>query len=135
MARKPTELAPIMTRIPEHLRRRLEQDAARNGRSMNSEIIHRLDGSFHSEIQNLLEVIVNATLGGREPKWITPEHGREIKFSPSIKALMKQRIGGFIDSLPECAESTLSKEESEELWQMVQAEQEKIDEQKKRRSK
>ena len=46
MARKPAELAPIMTRIPERLRRRLEKEAAENGRSMNSEIIHRLESSF-----------------------------------------------------------------------------------------
>lgn len=42
MARKPQELRPVMTRIPEGLRRRLEREAARNGRSMNTEIIHRL---------------------------------------------------------------------------------------------
>jgi hypothetical protein len=46
MARKSTELRPIMTRIPESLRRRLEREAARNARSMNSEIIHRLERSL-----------------------------------------------------------------------------------------
>jgi hypothetical protein len=35
-----------MTRIPESLRRRLEREAARNDRSMNAEIIHRLEHSF-----------------------------------------------------------------------------------------
>jgi hypothetical protein len=49
MARKATELRPIMTRIPEALRRRLERGAARNDRSMNSEIIDRLERSFENE--------------------------------------------------------------------------------------
>jgi hypothetical protein len=46
MARKDLELRPVMTRIPEGLRRRLEREAERNRRSMNSEIIHRLEQSF-----------------------------------------------------------------------------------------
>lgn len=49
MARKPTELRPIMTRIPEGLRHRLERVAAKNDRSMNAEIIHRLEQSFERE--------------------------------------------------------------------------------------
>jgi hypothetical protein len=35
-----------MTRIPEGLRRRLERAATREGRSMNAEIVHRLEQSF-----------------------------------------------------------------------------------------
>jgi Arc-like DNA binding domain len=46
MARKPTELRPVMTRIPEGLRRRLEKEATRSDRSMNAEIIERLERSF-----------------------------------------------------------------------------------------
>ena len=46
MARKPQELRPVMTRIPEALRRRLERSGEKNGRSMNGEIIHRLEKSF-----------------------------------------------------------------------------------------
>ena len=46
MARKPQELRPVMVRIPEGVRRRLEREAVRNGRSMNTEIIHRLERSF-----------------------------------------------------------------------------------------
>jgi hypothetical protein len=49
MARKAQELRPVMTRIPETLRRRLERAAARNNRSMNTEIIHRLERSFRWE--------------------------------------------------------------------------------------
>jgi hypothetical protein len=46
MARKDQELRPVMTRIPEGLRRQLERAAVRNGRSMNAEIISRLEHSF-----------------------------------------------------------------------------------------
>jgi hypothetical protein len=46
MAKKSTELRPVMTRIPEGLRRRLEREAKRNARSMNAEIIHRLEHSL-----------------------------------------------------------------------------------------
>jgi hypothetical protein len=46
MARKSTELRPIMTRIPEGLRKRLEREAKWRRRSMNAEIITRLQESF-----------------------------------------------------------------------------------------
>ena len=40
------ELRAVMTRIPEGLRRRLEREAKWHRRSMNAEIIHRLQESF-----------------------------------------------------------------------------------------
>jgi len=46
MVRKDQELRPVMTRIPEGLRRRLEREAKWHRRSMNAEIIHRLQESF-----------------------------------------------------------------------------------------
>jgi hypothetical protein len=49
MARKAQELTPVMVRLPEKLRRWLERAAAENGRSMNTEIIHRLEKSIASE--------------------------------------------------------------------------------------
>jgi Arc-like DNA binding dprotein len=51
MARKTTELRPLMTRIPEGLRRRLEHAAKKADRSMNGEIIARLAESFEREDQ------------------------------------------------------------------------------------
>jgi Arc-like DNA binding dprotein len=51
MAQWKWELRPVMTRIPEGLRRRLEKAAANSGRSMNSEMIYRLQQSF--EVQDL----------------------------------------------------------------------------------
>jgi len=46
MARKPTDEVQLKLRFSEALRRRLERAAARNNRSMNTEIIHRLGQSF-----------------------------------------------------------------------------------------
>jgi hypothetical protein len=46
MAPKDEELRPVMTRIPEKLRRRLEREAKWHRRSMNAEIVNRLQQSF-----------------------------------------------------------------------------------------
>jgi hypothetical protein len=55
MAMKTKELRPVMVRIPESLRRRLERVAATNHRSMNTEIIHRLEQSLSIDLEQLLE--------------------------------------------------------------------------------
>jgi hypothetical protein len=47
--RKPAELIPVMTRLPEALRKRLSENAERMGRSMNFEIIARLEESFRKD--------------------------------------------------------------------------------------
>ena len=56
MARKPTDEVQLKLRFSETLRRRLERVAARNNRSMNTEIIHRLEESLARDptIENLL---------------------------------------------------------------------------------
>jgi len=54
MVRQSAKLRPVMTRIPEGLRRRLEKEAKQNGRSMNAEIIARLEGSFRQQEQREL---------------------------------------------------------------------------------
>jgi hypothetical protein len=46
VAQKDQELRPVMTRIPEGLRRRLEREAKWHRRSMNAEIVSRLQASF-----------------------------------------------------------------------------------------
>jgi len=60
MAHEPHELRPIMTRLPESLRSRLEKSAALEGRSMNAEIIHRLEQSFAKEKERGLEHRINS---------------------------------------------------------------------------
>jgi hypothetical protein len=47
MAKKDLELRPVMTRIPEGLRRRLERQAKWLRHSMNAEIVSRLEASFN----------------------------------------------------------------------------------------
>jgi hypothetical protein len=42
-------LRPVMTRIPESLRRRLAREGKKNRHSMNAEIIWRLEQSFSAE--------------------------------------------------------------------------------------
>jgi hypothetical protein len=49
MARKPTDQVHLKLRFTEKLRKRIEQAAARNDRSMNDEIIRRLEQSFTGE--------------------------------------------------------------------------------------
>ena len=55
MARKPTDEVQLKLRFSEALRRRLERVAGRNNRSMNTEIIHRLEESLARDptIENL----------------------------------------------------------------------------------
>jgi hypothetical protein len=51
VARKPTDTVKLQLRLQENLRRRLERVAARNNRSMNTEIIHRLEESVQREAE------------------------------------------------------------------------------------
>jgi hypothetical protein len=46
MTRKQSETAELRLRFPEKLRLSIESAASRNQRSMNAEIIHRLEQSF-----------------------------------------------------------------------------------------
>jgi Arc-like DNA binding domain len=62
MARKPTAEVQLKLRFSESLRRRREREAARNGRSMNSEIISRLEQSL--DTGNLAQQIAAALLSG-----------------------------------------------------------------------
>jgi predicted HicB family RNase H-like nuclease len=49
MTRKPTEIIPLMLRLRESLRRRLEQAAKHNNQSMNAEIVDRIKRSFERD--------------------------------------------------------------------------------------
>ena len=46
MARKPTDTVKLQLRFHEALRRRLAQEAKRHDRSLNAEIVHRLEQSL-----------------------------------------------------------------------------------------
>jgi len=51
MTRKQSETAELRLRFPEKLRLRIESAAGQNQRSMNAEIIHRLEQSFQRHDQ------------------------------------------------------------------------------------
>jgi hypothetical protein len=62
MVRKSKQLRPVMTRIPEGLRRKLEGEAKQNGCSMNAEIIDRLESSFRRQTDQLFARALDAVL-------------------------------------------------------------------------
>jgi ATP-dependent helicase/DNAse subunit B len=54
MARKPTDPVKLQLRFHEALRRRLAQEAKKHDRSLNAEIIQRLEQSFREQDQKQL---------------------------------------------------------------------------------
>jgi hypothetical protein len=65
MAKKATAIVPTMLRMREELRKRLEREAKRNARSLNSEMVGRLEQSFTIDEQArsrdtaILDMLVN----------------------------------------------------------------------------
>ena len=51
MARRPSDTVQLKLRFPEKLRLRIESAGERSNRSMNAEIIHRLEQSFEKDDQ------------------------------------------------------------------------------------
>ena len=65
MARKPTDTVQLKLRFSEALRRRLEREAARQDRSLNSEIISRVEQSFQKRDESeLTGSTLRAAFGG-----------------------------------------------------------------------
>lgn len=56
MARKPTDTVQLKVRLSEALRRQMEDAAARNGRSMNAEIVTRLQSSIQKNQDAITEL-------------------------------------------------------------------------------
>lgn len=52
MAHDPHELRPWTLRLPESLRAKIEESAAKSGRSMNAEAVYRLEQSYVKEKRN-----------------------------------------------------------------------------------
>lgn len=70
MARKPTDTVQLKLRFPEAMRRRLERVAGANDRSMNAEIIHRLDQSFRKDgIAELIQATAKETAEKVVAQW------------------------------------------------------------------
>jgi Arc-like DNA binding domain len=118
MAQKGPDLRPVMTRIPERLRQRLEREAKFRRRSMNMEIVSRLQESFDipdqasaiaedvaSEIQSELSEVslgladiqsqiraILSHLGLPDPVEEARARKREISESPETKAALDRAL-------------------------------------------
>ena len=73
MSRKPNDPVKLNLRFTEALRLRLEKQAARNNRSMNEEIVRRLEESFTKEDFEALAERIAEKVG----KVVIREAGRE----------------------------------------------------------
>jgi hypothetical protein len=62
MAKKPSDQVKLNLRFTEALRARLEKQATKNQRSMNEEIIRRLEGSFKGDdVEEFLQQMAETT--------------------------------------------------------------------------
>lgn len=99
MAKKDAELTPIMTRLPEGLRKILEAEAKKRGRSMNAEIINRLSRSF--ERQGLLEEVLRLAYGDQWAEFLIAAHKHGVlHFDADNREDIRDAINAFIDELP-----------------------------------
>jgi Arc-like DNA binding domain len=65
--RAANDTVQLKIRLVETLRRRLEREAARNGHSMNSEIVQRLERSFQIG-DDQIDTIARSLIGTLEPQ-------------------------------------------------------------------
>jgi Arc-like DNA binding dprotein len=68
MARKLTDEVQLKLRFPEALRRPLAREARRNKRSMNAEIVARLNQSLLSQGADLTTAVAEALVAGMNPE-------------------------------------------------------------------
>ena len=94
MARKPTDQVQLKLRFDERLRRHLEREAERNGRSMNAEIIARLERSM--ERVGLLEEVLALAYGGTLAKLMAGIH---VHGGTSILKLTDQHKQQIMDAV------------------------------------
>jgi hypothetical protein len=68
MARKLADEVQLKLRFPEALRRGLTREARRNKRSLNAEIVARLNQSLLSQDADLTTAVAKALVAGLNPK-------------------------------------------------------------------
>jgi Arc-like DNA binding domain len=83
-ARHPDDEIHLKLRLSERLRRRLENAASKNSRSMNSEIIHRLEGSFQEIPDDVFQVI--KTILAEHAKGIVNNARRALRGAEELRA-------------------------------------------------
>jgi Arc-like DNA binding domain len=83
MARKPTDQVHLKLRFTERLRKQIEQAAAHNNRSMNEEIIRRLEESFTmgdltktlvKTVEKTIQATITSSGAGYTPSTGYPPH-------------------------------------------------------------
>jgi Arc-like DNA binding domain len=67
LPRAANQTVQLKVRLLEELRRRLEREAARNGRSMNLEIVERLQRSFQIH-DDQIDTIATSLISNLEPR-------------------------------------------------------------------
>jgi hypothetical protein len=82
MPRKQSEIVQLKLRFPENLRLRIESAAERSLRSMNAEIVHRLEQSFEKESRiDLAQASATAALD----KFMIVAQGKPVVLTPKGK--------------------------------------------------
>jgi Arc-like DNA binding domain len=84
--RKLTATVQLKVRMYEGLRRLIAIEAAKNGRSLNSEIVHRLGQSFASEGSDAAALAASAFIGQEE----LMEKAKEEGLSPEVLARLEK---------------------------------------------
>ena len=114
MARPSQKLHPTMVRLPERLRQHLEQNASLNGRSMNSEIIHRLERSLTADDEEIRAALLRAAdeVGGSPS--LSDRLDRIEKTLESYASVLKAQQKVAQDALAALARQSKKTDEGEE---------------------
>jgi hypothetical protein len=104
VARKPTDQVQLKLRFDERLRRKLEHEAIRNNRSLNSEIVARLEHDMQR--LGLLEEVLTLAYGERWAAFFVAAHKNGIlrvrtPDRAAMKAIAHKFIDDCIDKIPE----------------------------------
>jgi hypothetical protein len=102
MVRKSQELRPVMTRIPEGLRSKLAREGKKNGRSMNAEIVYRLEQSFEHQdiITAVREAIISpAFIAGFNDAWLMGSGKDDAELAAELKRALRDARGSEKEQL------------------------------------
>lgn len=84
-------------RLPEALKAQVEEASATNNRTMNAEIVARLQASFESELPS------KATAAGDSPDMLLEGYRQAVRSSEEVRTLLGLVLVGVLTRLPEDA--------------------------------